>query len=139
MSKPSNPSWTGACLQGNLRLLSPRLFAMGRGWRRGPSSHGQSATATGDTARSLRPLGSSGLLLRAGFASRRVWAKAFAEIAQNPELFSAEALLQHFCKGAAILSLDPQCTVAAARLSSYVITPSPLPARLHAACAHAHT
>lgn len=70
MSNPSKPSWTGACLQGNLRLLSPRLFAMGRGWRRGPSSHGQSATATRSTEHTYRWLGSCGLLQ---FSDPRSW------------------------------------------------------------------
>lgn len=45
--KPSSPSSTGMCLQGNLRLFSPRpLFARGRGSDGGPSSHGRSARAT---------------------------------------------------------------------------------------------
>lgn len=103
MSNPSNPSWTGACLHGNLRLLSPRLFAMGRGWRRGPSSHGQSATATRSDGNTLRRAASRGVPRQTGEPSGRPGATASAETTHNPDNFSGEALLQHFGKGAAIL------------------------------------
>lgn len=103
MSNPSNPSWTGACLQGNLRLLSPRLFAMGRGWRRGPSSHGQSATATRSTGHTYRWLGSYGVLLQTSDPGSWFGVMVSVKITHNPDNFSGEALLQHFCKGAAIL------------------------------------
>lgn len=103
MSKPSNPSWTGACLQGNLRLLSPPLFAMGRGWRRGPSSHGHSATATPSSRRYCRWLGSWGCLLTVCEPPRWLSETEIAETPRNCENISREALVQHSWQGAAIL------------------------------------
>lgn len=114
MSKPSKPSCTGACLQGNVRLLSARLFAMGSGCRRGPSSRGQSATATRGTGHTHRRLGPRGPLLRTGDPGSWFGATLCAEIARNPEDDLRRGTSSALLQGRSHLGLDPECTVRAA-------------------------
>lgn len=78
-------------MQGNLRLLSPRLFAMGRGWRRGPSSSGQSATATRSAGRTPRRLGPRGLLLQTGEPGSRFGVMVWPEITRKPPSVSPQS------------------------------------------------
>lgn len=111
MSNPTGPSSTGMCLQGNLRFLSPRLlFAMGRGSRRGPSSHGHSATTT---PRAVRLELSMTLVVWSSDTNvcrRDKFCKLVAvKLTNNSNYFSRDtsSALQ---QGRRHLGKDPQCT-----------------------------
>lgn len=108
MSNPTGPSSTGMCLQGNLRFLSPRLlFAMGRGSRRGPSSHGHSATTTPRVVRL-----ELSMTLVVWSSDTNVCYKLVAVIITNNSNYFSRDTSSALLQGRRHLGKDPQCTVA---------------------------
>lgn len=130
MSNPSKANWTGACLQGNARLLSPRLFATGRGWSRGPSSRGQFATAAPTTGHTGGLGGQCGLLLHAGDPSGAI---ILAKTAADGRNLSEEDFFST-CTRAQPSWVGPTMHRGSARRSLYVITTFPVAAASKEEC-----